>query len=152
VVLVVVVIGAAVVGWRAWFGTRDATQRTVAELHATQQDLAGAHDELAGAEDERNSARHTLGDQVAELVDRRDDRDEAQEGLDTVTVLLIDARTKLLTSQADLDSSEARLEALNTCLFGVASALNQAAVNDVDGLARTVDSIESVCTTAGVTL
>jgi hypothetical protein len=41
---------------------------------------------------------------------------------------------------------------LNTCLVGVAAALNQASVNDLGGLARTVDSIESVCATAGVDL
>ncbi len=151
-VVLVVVVGGLVVGWRAWFGTRDATQRTVAELRATRSDLADARDELAVATDDLGSARSRLGDQVTELIDRRDERDEAQTSLDQVTVVLVDARTRLLESQADLDSRETRLEALNTCLVGVAAALNQASVNDLGGLARTVDSIASVCSTAGVDL
>jgi chromosome segregation ATPase len=152
---VVVVVGlvAGVTGARrAWSDTRDATERTEASLRATRSDLARTHDELATATADRREAQTTLGDRVATLATRQDERDDAQHGLDVVTLLLTQVQSQLAASQADLQDRTTRLDAFNRCLVGVAQALNQAAVNDTDGLASTVRGIEGVCAQAGVAL
>ena len=138
--------------WRAWFATRDATDRTVAALHETQADVARTEDALAAATADRAAAQSTLGEQVAALATRQDQRDDAQHGLDTVTLLLVQVQAQLTASQADLQDRTARLDAFDRCLVGVAQALNQAAVNDTNGLMATVHGIEGVCAQAGVAL
>jgi septal ring factor EnvC (AmiA/AmiB activator) len=152
-VLVAVVLVAAVTTARdAWTSTREDTERTTASLESTRADIARTEDDLAAAEDQRDTARQSLGDQVAALATRQDQRDDAQDGLDLVTLALVQAQDQLTASQADLEMRKANLDAFNRCLVGVAQALNQAAVSDTDGLLRTIRGIEGVCTTAGVVL
>jgi septal ring factor EnvC (AmiA/AmiB activator) len=147
-----VLVTTVTVAGRAWFSTRDVTDRTVAELRDTQADVARTEDELAAATDERLAAQSTLGDQVAALVTREDERDDAQDGLDIVTLLLARVQAQLTASQTDLEQRTTRLDAFDRCLVGVAQALNQAAVNDTNGLMSTIRGIEDVCAQAGVAL
>jgi hypothetical protein len=151
-VAVVMLVAVVTVASRAWFDTRDATDRTVAELEATRADIRRTDDELASATADRRQAQATLGNQIAALATRQDERDDAQHGLDVVTLLLAQVQAQLAASQADLQDRTTRLDAFNQCLLGVAQALNQAAVHDTNGLISTINGIESVCAQAGVAL
>jgi septal ring factor EnvC (AmiA/AmiB activator) len=152
VAVTVVLVAAVTAASRAWSTTREDTQRTTASLEATRADIVRTEDDLDTASADRDTARQTLGDRIAALATRRDERDDAQQGLDVVTLLLGQVQSQLAASQADLQLRTSRLDAFNRCLVGVAQALNQAAVNDTNGLLATVRSIEGVCATAGVAL
>jgi cytochrome c556 len=73
-------------------------------------------------------------------------------GLDDVVDVLEGLEAQLAAARTDLEQRQARLEAFDRCLLGVAQALNQAAVSDVDGLVTTVGAIEADCAAAGVAL
>lgn len=152
VIAVAVLVAGVTVASRAWFSTRDATDRTHASLAATRSDIGRTEDELATATDERLAAQSTLGDQVAALATRQDERDVAQANLDVVTLVLVRAQGELTASQTGLVQDAVRLDAFDRCLVGVAQALNQAAVSDTNGLAATIRDIEGVCAQAGVDL
>jgi septal ring factor EnvC (AmiA/AmiB activator) len=137
---------------RWWDGTRDATARARSELRAAEADIGDVEDELAAAETVRRGEAARLADELATLAARRDERDAVREGLDSLLVTLTDLEAQLSLAKADLEDRQARLAAFDRCLLGVAQALNQASVADVDGLADTVGAIEGACTAAGVTL
>jgi septal ring factor EnvC (AmiA/AmiB activator) len=151
-VAVALVTVAVTVATQAWFSTRTASERTTASLTATRAEIRRTEDDLADAADEHRTAQATLGDQVAALADRRDEHAAAQADLDVVTLMLAQVQAQLTASQVDLVESAVRLDAFGRCLVGVAQALNQAAVSDTDGLARTIRGIEGDCARAGVAL
>ena len=137
---------------RWWDGTRDATARARTELRSTEADIADVEEELLGAEAVRRGEAARLADELATLSARRDERDAVREGLDSLIATLTDLEAQLAVAKADLEDRQARLAAFDRCLLGVAQALNQASVADVDGLLTTVDAIEGDCTAAGVEL
>jgi septal ring factor EnvC (AmiA/AmiB activator) len=151
IVVIGAILGAGVVA-RAWFETRDATDRTVVALGDTRDELARARDDLATAKVQLEAAQTTLGGEVATLDARRSEGDAAQAALDTTNRLLADMEAQLDAATSDLEDRTARLDALDRCLVGVAEALNQAAVRDTDGMAATVRGIEGTCAEAGAVL
>jgi septal ring factor EnvC (AmiA/AmiB activator) len=151
VVVVVTVVGVGV-ATRAWFETRDATDRAAAALRDTQNELARTRDDLATATVELEAGRVTLGSELATLAARQSEREAAQGTFDATSLLLADLEAQLEAATADLEDRTARLDALDRCLVGVAEALNQAAVGDTDGLAATVRSVEDTCAEAGAEL
>ena len=137
---------------RWWDGTRDATARARSELRTTEADIGDVEDELADAETVRQGEAARLADELVTLSARRDERDAVREGLDSLVTTLTDLEAQLSAAKADLENRQARLAAFDRCLLGVAQALNQASVADVNGLADTVDGIEGDCAAAGVAL
>jgi hypothetical protein len=137
---------------RWWDGTRDATARARAELRSTEADIVGVEDDLAAAEVVRLGEAAQLADELGTLSARRDERDTVRDGLDSLIATLTDLEAQLAAAKADLENRQARLAAFDRCLLGVAQALNQASVSDVDGLVATVGAIEGDCTAAGVAL
>lgn len=138
--------------WRAWFGTRDATTRTVAELHDTRTELARVEDDLDAALADLADAQATLSDGLTARDARRSERDAAQRALDEAIALLGDAQAKLATSRTELLNQTATLDAFDRCLQGVSEALNQIAVGDTSGFRATISGVEGVCATAGASL
>ena len=137
---------------RWWDGTRDATAEARSELRSTEADIAAVEDELVAAENVRRGEAARLSDELETLSARRDERDAVRDGLDSLVATLTDLEAQLTAARADLENRQARLAAFDRCLLGVAQALNQASVSDVDGLVTTVDAIEDDCTAAGVEL
>lgn len=150
----VVLVATGIVGGatRTWLETRRSTERTEAALRDRRDQLDRAQADLEAATEEFETARATLDDDLATLDQRREERDAAEEVLDTTSALLADLRAQLDAATADLEQSTSRLDALDRCLIGVAEALNQAAVSDLDGLATTLRDIEGTCAQAGAEL
>jgi septal ring factor EnvC (AmiA/AmiB activator) len=148
----VVTFVVASVAWRAWFGTRDATDRAESSLRHTSDELSSTQDELATADADVDDQVATLADGLDALAARRDESDAVQQQLDAAEAVLRDLEAELAAAKLDLAGQQARLEAFDRCLVGVAEALNQIAVHDLDGLAATVRRIESTCAEAGVAL
>jgi chromosome segregation ATPase len=152
----IVVVGAVATGGglaaNAWFDTRDETDRTIAALRDTRAELAEAEDDLATATNELEAERATLRTELEALGTRQDERDTANDGLEAARLQLADLQTQLEAATSDLENRTTRLDALNRCLVGVAKALNQASVNDIDGMAATIDGIEGTCAQAGAQL
>jgi chromosome segregation ATPase len=151
VVVVAAIVGVGVAA-RAWFDTRDETERTEATLHDTRDELARTRDDLDTADVQLEEVRTTLDDELATLGVRRSERDAAQEALDAASLVLVDLEAQLEAATADLEDRTTHLDALDRCLLGVAEALNQAAVGDTGGLAATVSGIEGTCAEAGAEL
>ena len=140
------------VAWRAWFGTRYATDRAESSLRHTDEELSTTRDDLAAAGSELDGEVATLLDGLETLGTRRDESDAVQEQLDAVEATLRELEDQLALAKLDLADRQAHLEAFDSCLVGVAQALNQIAVSDDDGLAATVRRIGSTCAEAGVEL
>jgi chromosome segregation ATPase len=149
IVLLLVSVGVA---RRAWLDTRDATDRTVADLHDTRAELAQARDDLATANAEYDATVAKLSEELGALGVRRDESEVAQQSLDDVELVLAELEAQLAVAEADLGNRTSRLDAFERCLVGVVEVLNQAAVSDTDGLAATLRRIGGTCAEAGVTL
>ena len=137
---------------RWWDGTRDAAHRNREALEDVEVGIAQQEDRLADAEVVRQDESVRLTDELADLSARRDERDAARQGLEDVTAVLTELEGQLAAAKADLEDRQNRLAAFDRCLLGVAQALNQASVSDVDGLLTTVGAIEGDCAAAGVAL
>lgn len=149
---VVCVAGLGYGSWRAWFGTRDATTRTVAELHETRAELTRVEGDLDTAIAELADARSALSDGLTARDARRSERDAAQRELDEAIGVLAEAQAQLHASKTDLQKQTASLDAFDRCLRGVSEALNQIAVGDTQGFRGTISSVEGVCAEAGASL
>lgn len=149
---IVVTLVVLSVVWRAWFGTRDATDRAEASLRHTDDEISATRDDLTAADSELGDEVATLADGIDTLTVRRGESDVVARELAAAEAVLRDLEDQLAVARLDLAGRQNRLEAFDQCLVGVAEALNQIAVSDIDGLAATVRRIESTCTEAGVAL
>jgi|GEM_PF-3772017 len=101
---------------------------TRAEERATLDQLARTEASLASVLSQSAAANQTLG---------------------SVNGQLAAERNQLSQQQKNLFIQGVSISALDTCLGGVESALNEVALNDQSGAASTLQSVSSSCRTAG---
>jgi hypothetical protein len=148
----VLIVCTLTLAWRAWFGTRDATARTVSDLRATNTELAHARADLDHVMAEVAAAREALGDDLVLRGAHEATHDAAAARLDDAQRVLAAAKARLNGSNTDLVERSAGLDALNRCLRGTSEALNQASVGDVRGMVTSIDRVAAVCDQAAAGL
>lgn len=147
--IAIVAVGSIGVGARAWFDTRDESDRTAAEVRETRSHLAGARDDLVGANADLRAQRAALHAGLATLDAREGERDAAEAALATAENRLAELRAELAAATTDLAERENLLQALDRCVRGVVEALNQAAVGDIVGVDASLAGVEAPCALAG---
>jgi hypothetical protein len=148
----VLTVCALTLAWRAWFGTRDATARTVSELRVTRGELTQARTDLDDVIVQVAATREALGDDLVVRAGHEATHDAAAARLGEAQRLLADAKARLNGSATDLVERSAGLDALNRCLRGTSEALNQASVGDVGGMVGSIDRVSAVCREAAAGL
>jgi septal ring factor EnvC (AmiA/AmiB activator) len=136
---------------RDWVATLDTTDRADSALDQAQTDLVLAEDDLEAARSAVGEHWATLDVDLATLDARQAERSEAQQTVDDMSLWLATLQDQLDTATTELETSSARLVALQDCLAGVAQALNQVAVHD-GRVAGTLRDIAATCADAGVEL
>ncbi|MCU1428133.1 MAG: hypothetical protein JWL83_2133 [Actinomycetia bacterium] len=147
---VIFVVMAVVVGatWATFAGVRGDIERTGTRLAATSAQLHTTSRQLHAASQAREAATARLGTAKNNLDAARTGRDIAFGHLQATQRELNLQQSHLTAASKDLTNRFLRLANLNQCLGGASKALNQAAVSDLNGLARTLASIQASCNAA----
>jgi hypothetical protein len=150
---VTAVVLASVVGVtvRTWVTLRADFRSTEAQMAVTRARLddLGTDLRVEGLAREQAIAGYDLA--LQELERRQVARD-----LSYTQLVEVDRRLELRSHDLwrvahDLQARQERLSHLSLCAAGAARALNQASIDDTDGLARTLRAIEPSCTAARAT-
>jgi hypothetical protein len=141
---------AALLVARDWVSTRSAAAESAARLDATRASLHRTDEDLDATRDRIAAGEAELRDKQTLLAVRKAERMAAQGNAEATLAWLTTLQDQLNAATAELDASSGRLEALQTCMGGVARALNQVSAHDSGGVARTMRDIEDSCATAGV--
>jgi hypothetical protein len=128
--------------------SRHAVNANAAKLQTADAELTDMHHRLdaAGAAYDIALAQQHVAQ--VRLEQREVQRDVSSSRLQAVQRQLHQQQTVLSQTAADLARRFARLGYLNQCLAGASKALNEASVSDYNGLAATLQSVQSQCIAA----
>jgi hypothetical protein len=149
---VALVTALAVAGTVQWLDRQDTIDGTRRAAAATRAELDRTSGELDAASAGLAAVRAVLAEDQGTLVTREGEAAAAAESQRATETQLGSLQQELASATADLRARTEQRSVLDTCLLGVARALNQAGVGDTGGLARTVRDIEGTCARAGASL
>jgi chromosome segregation ATPase len=151
IALVLALLATSATVWGVWSRTRSDQHRIDTELAAVRKQLDARDKELRTAGVARDDARASLTVAQQQLARSRSAASLAHTQLVARNHELSRKRSVLTSTITDLQHRFVQLANLNTCLAGAAKALNQAAVSDTNGMAATLQSVETQCGAARAT-
>lgn len=141
-------VGAAAGGLGVWRHREAELGATRARLASVSGDLRTTRAGLRADVHRLARAQERLAETERTLASRTAARDDAERVLLHATGELEETRGSLERRREELRGRARRLVALDACLRGAASALNQVAVEDLAGFAATLERVEGACAAA----